>query len=342
MTSTTMRDKVLEATTMISTREQVRALVHQLGTATWTLGAIGVAFESGLIEELREPCSLDELATRVPSLSRGRLARCVAVLAASGVVVAEDGRCRLAEGVLPFLAQPGRKSLEGEIRSTIMQASAFLDSARGGSEPGWRHVAPPLLQAQGAASAAFPGMFKGMVVPTLGDFGARLEKPGARFLDVGVGVAGLAIAMCRAFPALEVVGLDPFEAPLAIARENVAREGLADRIDLRRATVEELRDEASFDLAWLPAVFIPEAVLPKAIERIRAALRPGGWVLLPVVGGLGDALQRSVWALQNELWGGPLLSSSGAEELLQKGKLSSVRTIDGPPWAPSLVIGQRM
>jgi predicted O-methyltransferase YrrM len=48
--------------------------------------------------------------------------------------------------------------------------------------------------------------------------------------------------MCRAFPQIRVVGVDPFDAALAIARENIAREGLAERIELRRSSVEELRD----------------------------------------------------------------------------------------------------
>ncbi len=332
-------------TATVDTFEQMRALVHQLGTATWALGAIGVAFESGLIEALCEPRSLDELAARVPALSRGKVERCVAILAATGIAdveAKENMRYRLADGVLPFLTQPARAALEGEMRSAIMQTRSFIDSAReAGTQTGWRHVDRTLLDAQGAASGGFPPMFRALVVPSLGDLSARLDRPGGRFLDVGVGVARLAISMCRAFPALHVVGLDPFEAPLAIARENVVREGLADRIELRRSGIEELADESAFDLAWLPIVFIPSELVPRATERVRAALRPGGWILAPALGVAGDDLQRAVWALQNELWGGPVLASTDVEELLRGAKFSSIRTMVGPPWAPALTVGQR-
>src|SRR5258706_71544 len=84
---------------------------------------------------------------------------------------------------------------------------------------------------------------------TLGDLAARFEK-GARFLDVGVGVGSLSIAMCRAFPQVRAVGLDVFEVPLGIARDKVARAGLADRIELRQVAIEDLKDEEAFDLVW--------------------------------------------------------------------------------------------
>jgi SAM-dependent methyltransferase len=324
--------------------EQLRALVHQLDTATWALGAIGVTFEAGLIDALDEPRAIDELAARVPALSRGRLERCLQILVVTGIAVGdaeEPSRYRLAPGVLPFLTQPARAALEGEMRNVLMQSLAFLDSAREtGTRAGWHHVDRRLLEAQGAASGGFPPMFRMLVVPSLDDLAERLERPEARFLDVGVGVARLAIAMCRAFPALHVVGLDPFEVPLAIARETVARERLADRIELRCSGIESLTEEHAFDLAWLPLVFIPGNLVTRAVERVHAALRPGGWVLVPTLGGAGDALQRSVWALQNELWGGATLSAAEVEEILSNATFSSIRTIVGPPWAPTLTVGR--
>ncbi len=232
--------------------------------------------------------------------------------------------------------------MAGDIRSHLMQALAFLDSSSGEApSPGWRHTDRALLQAQGDASAGLAPMFKANILPGLGDLAARLERPGARFLDVGVGVGALAIAMCRAWPELHVVGLDTFDVPLAVARENVVRASLAERIELRRIGVEELADEESFELAWLPAFFIPEAVVGQAMSRVHAALRPGGWVLLPLIGAAGDDRQRAVAALVSDLWGGPAFSVAGAESLLKEAGFSSVRTLAGPPWAPALVVGQR-
>ncbi len=83
---------------MITTLPEMRSVTHELAMSVWTFTAIGVLFESGLVEHLREPRSVDELAARCPAFSRSRLERCLAVAAAAGVVTAGEGRYRLAAG----------------------------------------------------------------------------------------------------------------------------------------------------------------------------------------------------------------------------------------------------
>jgi hypothetical protein len=52
----------------------------------------------------------------------------------------------------------------------------------------------------GDASAMFAPALKMNLAAGLGDLAERLDRPGGRFLDVGVGVASLSIAMCRLWP----------------------------------------------------------------------------------------------------------------------------------------------
>jgi hypothetical protein len=148
--------------------------------------------------------------------------------------------------------------------------------------------------------------------------------------------------MCRAFPQIHVVGVDAYDLPLSMAREAIARAGLEGRIDLVQNSIESLTEEAAFDLAWLPTFFIAEDALPAATARVHAALRPGGWILYPT----GDnpnagAQQSAVFGLVNHLWGGPSLSIQRAESLLKEAGFTSVRTLQGPAWAPAMLIGQR-
>jgi 2-polyprenyl-3-methyl-5-hydroxy-6-metoxy-1,4-benzoquinol methylase len=326
---------------MITNPQEMRALTHDLSVSTWTLAAIGALFESGLVDQLREACTVEELAGRCGSLSRGRIEHCLAVAVAAGVVVVEGSRYRLAEGAQPFLAQPMRRVIQGEIRSQLMQPLAFLDSSsESPPSTGWTHTDKALLQALGDASGGLPPIFKAQIVPMLGDLAGRLERPGAGFLDVGVGVGSLAISMCGMWPTIRVVGLDTFDAPLALARENVARANLGRRIELRKAGVEDLRDEEAFELAWLPSFFIPNPWMETAVSRIRASLRPGGWVIVAVLGG-ADERQRAVAGLLTDLWGGPALSVAMVQALLQGAGFSTVRVLSGPLWAPSLVAAQR-
>jgi 2-polyprenyl-3-methyl-5-hydroxy-6-metoxy-1,4-benzoquinol methylase len=325
---------------MISTSQQFSVLIDELAGATWTLAAIGWMFDCGLADQLGQARTLDELADRCPGLSGDRIARCLAVATARGLVAVEGDRYRLAPGVISSLEPGSRAVLRGDYRSALYQAAAYLRAAGEPASAGWHHTDPLILQAQGDGSSMFATGLKLRLAQQLGDLGARLGRPGARFLDVGVGVAALSIAMCREFPALSAVGLDPYEVPLALARSNVTAAGLHDRIELRPITVHQLRDEAAFDLAWLPHFFLGrrEAVA-EGLARIRAALRPGGWVLVPALNPAAGAAQRAVWSLVLESWGGPALQAAEVEPLVAEAGLAP-RVIPGPSWI-TMVAGQR-
>ncbi len=321
------------------TRDEFRGRVNDLAMSAWTAGAIGAAFASGLADAMREPRTIDELAAACPKVPRERLAAIAGVLVAEGIASADGEKLRLADGAAAFLGEPMRAALVGGIESALLQPRDLIDACE--RPRGWRHVDAAVLQAQGAESGGFAPMFKAAIVPALEGLAERLEKPGARFLDVGVGVAAISIAMCRAWPTLSVVGLDVFDPSLALARENVARAGLASRIELRRCPVEDLDDDAAFDLVWLPAVFLDEPTVRAALARLHAAMRPGAWILVAAVGAETTARDRAVRALQRELWGGSPLAPSDAEALVRGARFESTRIIDGPPWAPGLVVGRR-
>jgi SAM-dependent methyltransferase len=263
------------------------------------------------------------------------------VAIAQGIVVADGDRYRIADGVAPVLCGPMRATFIGEIRSHLMQPVALLDSATASiASTAWTHIDPRILQAQGDASSVLPAVIKMALAPMLGDLVARLDKPGAKLLDVGTGVGALAIAACKTFPQIHVVGLDPSAAALELAHANIARAGLADRIELRQLVVEQLRDEAAYACAWLPAFFIAPDLVPAAITRVTAALEPGGWMLMAIPGA-GDDEQRAVNELVGAVWGGPTVATAVAEEWLRDAGLREVRTLPGPAWAQQMIAGVR-
>ncbi|HTJ47603.1 MAG TPA: class I SAM-dependent methyltransferase [Kofleriaceae bacterium] len=314
----------------------MRALVFELTSAAWSLGAIGVLVDSPLGEALLEPRTIEELAARCPSIPARRIEKLVAVAAAHGVVVSDGPRHRLADGAAQALCGPMRPGVSGEIRSHLMQPLA-LALAPGAT---WSHTDPMLLQAQGDSSRFVPMMIKMHLAPQLGDLAARLERPGAKLLDVGTGVGALAIAACRVFPQVSVVGLDPYDVPLAMAREAVARAGLEARIELRSTPADELRDEATYTLAWLPSFFVSGDVLPRAIARVAASLEPGGWIVMGICGG-GDPEQRAINELIVDAWGGPAITTADAERLMRDAGLREIRVMPGPPWSPQLLAATR-
>jgi predicted O-methyltransferase YrrM len=62
----------------------------------------------------------------------------------------------------------------------------------------------------------------------------RLRSAGAALLDVEWGVARSAIALAQMWPELRIVGIDPWEPSLRLARENVDQADLGGRIELRQ------------------------------------------------------------------------------------------------------------
>jgi predicted RNA methylase len=225
------------------------------------------------------------------------------------------------------------------VRAVFSQAADLLsDPSRA---PGWSYTDAELLQSLGQNSAAFAEVVRDVVAPELGGLGERLSRPGAAFLDVGVGVAALSIAMCRAYPELRVVGIDPFEPPLALARRNVAAAGLEERVELRRGRVEELEERDTFAAAFLPGPFLAATAVDEGCRHVYEALEPGGWVLFGMYRGAGpleDALAR----LRAARSGGAVLHAADAEERLRAAGFDSVRTFTAELGIPSqLVAGRR-
>jgi SAM-dependent methyltransferase len=147
--------------------------------------------------------------------------------------------------------------------------------------------------------------------------------------------------MCRAWPTLTAVGLDPWPPALAQARGNLDRAGLANRVSLEPRAVQDLSIDAAFDLAWLATPFIPPSVLETGVARIARALRPGGWLLLGQFAGHG-ALGAALVALRTARAGGRVLSAAEAERLLTGAGLQSAQTLPPETWsAGMLVVAQR-
>jgi ubiquinone/menaquinone biosynthesis C-methylase UbiE len=68
-------------------------------------------------------------------------------------------------------------------------------------------------------------------------------------LDIGTGPADIAILLARRAPGLRIVAIDLGEHMLAIARDNVKRAALGDRVEIRKADAKATGlSAASFDL----------------------------------------------------------------------------------------------
>jgi hypothetical protein len=295
----------------------VRQAVGDLTVSTWALSALCASMEAGIVEELREPSSPERIAghTGIPSPIVESL---LDVLRALGFVRPE-GKGFVAEPELAGIPDWARASLSAAMHSALLQGAQIVQKARSRTlTSGWTYSDPELLQAQGTFSTGVLAVWISQVIPSLDDLEKELQKRGAAFLDVGTGVAALAIAMCRQFPELRAVGIDPHGLALIEARKNVEKAGLSNRIDLRRLGVEALHEESTFTLANVPTLFLPADVLESGLRGVFTALRPSGWLITQVPPTSGDTLAPSLFRLSCALCGSQPLSLEQVKLMLDQ------------------------
>jgi SAM-dependent methyltransferase len=226
-------------------------------------------------------------------------------------------------------------ALVGVMDGLLAQAADFATDP---SRTRWDHDATSILIAQGRLSALLAPIFQRFLLPAMGaDLVARLDEPGASFLDVGAGVAALSVAMCRLWPSLRAVGIDPWEPALALAREEIAAAGMSERIEVRQTTAEAMQDSGEHDLAWVPAFFVPEAVLPAAIERVCAALRPGGSAIVGLYVRPGIPLVDALADLRTLRHGGAMVAPAEVVAMLTDTGFTDVETRFDPAWNSPVV-----
>jgi SAM-dependent methyltransferase len=159
---------------------------------------------------------------------------------------------------------------------------AFPDGLRsGGIWPRSEHD-PWLLEALSNSTRADSSVWANVVVPQAPAAMAALEK-GGRLLDIGSGAGHALIDYAQRFPTATIVGLEPDEPSLELARANITTAGLASRIELRRGDANALEDADSFDLVTLN-ITLHETGGPdeyaNVLQRVHRALAPGGSVLV--------------------------------------------------------------
>jgi len=127
--------------------------------------------------------------------------------------------------------------------------------------------------------------------------GASIQN-GEHVLDVGCGTATLLIAAKSRSPLAQMVGVDPDERALAIAREKIAQHQV--EVEIVQAGAEHLPFPTScFDLVMSTLVFhhLPTEIKQRAIQEIYRVLTPGGRFLLADFGKPEGLLLRIFFAL---------------------------------------------
>jgi SAM-dependent methyltransferase len=202
------------------------------------------------------------------------------------------------------------------IRSDHLQTAEALRRARAGAlAPGWDHLDPDVLVAQGETAGLFR-LCAEHVLPSLPGLRDALERPGATFLDIGAGVGVISSELCMVYPEVAAECLEPNAAARRIGRERIRTAGLGARITFIAHGVEELDAIRRYDLAIVPQPFLPPAAFEAGIARVGRALRNGGWLLVLALDvSDADPVPAAANRVRARLWGGGAI---GSGELLDR------------------------
>jgi release factor glutamine methyltransferase len=139
-----------------------------------------------------------------------------------------------------------------------------------------------------------------------------------RIADVGTGSGCIALALASEFPLAEIHATDISAGALEIARANAARLQLASRVQFHQADLlvgfenescdfivsnppyvgEVEEDQVQFEVRKFEphgAVFggpNGTEIIARLIPQARAALRPGGWLIMEISGTVAERVQR--------------------------------------------------
>jgi release factor glutamine methyltransferase len=102
---------------------------------------------------------------------------------------------------------------------------------------------------------------------------ARVARPDraltCRILDLCTGSGVIAVSLAKEFPAAQVVATELSPAAAAIARKNAARNGVADRVDVREGDLFAPVAGERFDLIAANPPYIASAVVPTLSAEVR-------------------------------------------------------------------------
>lgn len=266
--------------------ERRRFSAHLLSLARSHLAvwAIDLALRLGIAEALHaEPAGLEsaELAERL-SLDPEMTATLCSAAYTAELLQFDGKRYRLTGGAeillledAPFYAR-GQVSLPLGLREQLERMREDIPASR---RSWWDQIGPEYPEAVAMTGRASYTRLIELVLPKFPAFQERLRS-GGRVLELGCGHGVGLIKMARAFPAVELLGIDGDANSLSVAEQNLAAAGLRNRVVLRQQVFEAVDIEGGFDLAYINSSLHEARDKLATVVNCFRALNPDGMLVV--------------------------------------------------------------
>lgn len=253
--------------------------LHELTNGFTTAQVLLTASRLGLFELLsRGPQDIDDLANKLGSDKRALRILCDA-LAAIGILIKDSGCYQVASEMRKYLCGGGPEDMSGLLahKATLYESWGKLyDVVKTGKPTPQDAIDPRLRTTPSSFARAMMGAASGIAHETASALNLSSHK---NLLDVGGGPGIYTIEFARQHPHLHVSIFDNPET-LEIAKENVSKAGLSNRISFLPGNVLNNEIQGDFDCIFtsnlIHAFSLEENQL--MINHFAAHLSPSGFV----------------------------------------------------------------
>jgi SAM-dependent methyltransferase len=253
--------------------------------ATGSAGGVVIGHRLGLYRSLADgPATPEQFADRTACHPR-YLTEWLRGQAAGGYVTYDpsSGAFSLSEEQAYCLADPNGPNIPAAFMTAVAYLRAepqLTEAFRTGAGVAWGDHHDDVFV--GCDAFYRPGYVADLVptwIPALDGVEEKLEA-GARVADVGCGLGSTSVLLAQAYPLTTIIGSDPHEASIELARKRSADAGVADRVDFQVASAQDFFG-GSYDLITMFDCLHDMGDPLGAARRVRDALSPDGtWLLV--------------------------------------------------------------
>ena len=156
----------------------------------------------------------------------------------------------------------------------------LLDAYRSGGGVPWSAYGADGIESQGDFNRPWiRGTLASEYLPSVADVHEKLTS-GARVADVACGVGWAGVTIADAYPNTSVVGLDPDDSSIVIARRLGAENGVSERTTFEVHDCTQPLPGGPFDLVIMIEALHDVAQPVEVLSRMRESLSPTGTVIV--------------------------------------------------------------
>ncbi len=331
---------------------EARNVLVPLFAAVELLGLLRGLASSGLFELTQTPTSEEQVSALLKMDSQRAMELCN-TLFAHGVFVKEDGKFRLAERWRILTAADAVFAFQNVLDGAFARSTALYFAVQ--SDADFWSLAP----AERVANAKFgsidplsphsPQIIAAMIETNLPELHAVLVN-GGNYLELGCGVGGGLLSTVRAYANIMAVGVELAPDLIAVATQRAHSLGVNDRVTFWQGDAQNFTTQREFDYVWWSQFFFPPATRSNVIKVALRALKPGGYLIAPVMGNPSLAYERlesdmGQMFMRNRVlfgaWGIPAIGIQELQQELEAEGFRDVNTFSTPMTINPIVVGRK-